>query len=106
MISPNGTLVVGKKGRSGRLSVADEALKNRVKHKAWLLEEAEMDKQHALQIVLRDMTVKVNSDSNIKIAGLDLEEIIKYANSVNKGLPQNKVTEQEIEDLSGGNVGQ
>ena len=67
MISPNGTLVVGKKGRSGRYSVADEALKNRVKHRAWLMKEAKMNDQEAIQIVTKDMTVKNEFSGDLKI---------------------------------------
>ena len=57
----------GKKGRSGRYSVADEALKNRVKHRAWLMKEAKMNDQEAIQIVTKDMTVKNEFSGDLKI---------------------------------------
>ena len=96
----------GKKGRSGRYSVADEALKNRVKHKAWSKTEAEMDKNGAIQIVLKDMTVKADIMSGGKrIGGIDLEEFIKYANKTNQSVPENKVDDEKGENLPGGDVG-
>tara|TARA_R100000750_G_scaffold40975_2_gene26556 strand:+ start:412 stop:687 length:276 start_codon:yes stop_codon:yes gene_type:complete len=54
----------GKKGRSGRKSKADEALKNDVIYKAWLKKQKRMNDSEATQIVLKDMVEK--QDMNVK----------------------------------------
>ena len=76
----------GKKERSGRYSVADEALKNRVKHKAWTKTEAEMDKNGAIQIVLKDMTVKMEHSVGLSIEYYD--EAFKIASEAKGSNPQ------------------
>ena len=93
----------GKKGKSGRYSAADEALKNRVKHKAWIKTEKEMDKNIAGQIVLKDMTVKTDVMSGGKrIGGIDLFEYVEWLeNKDNKGNEENKEIEQEDKDNTG-----
>ena len=70
---------VGKKGRSGRYSTADEALKNRVKHKAWLMKEAKMNDNEAIQIVVKDMTIKNELSGSLKI-DINFDESFKETN--------------------------
>jgi len=95
---------VGKKGRSGRKSCADEALKNRVKHKAWSKTEVEMDKNIAAQIVLKDMTVKSDIMSGGKrIANIDLFDYVKWLENNNSD-QQDKGDGEEGEDLPGGDI--
>ncbi len=53
----------GKKGRSGRKSTRDEALRNRVIERAWLMKDVKLSEQDATQIVLKDMAQKLaNAD--------------------------------------------
>ena len=72
MITPQGNVVVGKKGRSGRKSASVEFAKNEAIMKAWNKVVKELDenpvKDIALPLALKDMVAKVgNPDgSNIK----------------------------------------
>ena len=98
-------LAVGNKG-GGRYSVADEALKNRVKHKAWKMKEDNMNDNEAIQIVTKDMTVKADIMSGGKrIGGVDLEEVIKYVeHKTDESLRQNKEVGKEDKDNTGGDI--
>ena len=58
MPRPGGNPNLKGNKNSGRYSLADEALKNRVKHKAWTMKELKMSDGDATQIVLRDMVDK------------------------------------------------
>lgn len=97
----------GKKNRSGRYSVADEALKNRVKHKAWLKTEEEMDKNIAGQIVLKDMTVKADIMSGgQRIANVDLFDYVQYLeNKNNHGNKEDSKPDQADKNNPGGDIG-
>ena len=73
MITPQGNVVVGKKGRSGRKSASVEFAKNQAIQKAWNKVAGDVDNfptdKIALPIALKDMVNKVgNPDgSNIVI---------------------------------------
>jgi hypothetical protein len=103
-IAPKG--FYGKKGRSGRLSAADERLKNRVKHRAWLMKEAKMDDKEAIQIVLKDMTVKTDIMSGGKrIGGVDLFNYLQWRDDQNNNSNQeNKGIDQENTDNTGRDI--
>lgn len=62
MISPNGTKVVGQKGKSGRKSARYELLKRQVIEKAWDRVNKEINNKEvqvvALPIALKDMVEK------------------------------------------------
>jgi hypothetical protein len=59
MITPQGNIVVGKKGRSGRKCYRDEQLRIEVIENAWLKKKKRMTDQDATQIVVKDMAQKI-----------------------------------------------
>lgn len=74
MISPNGTTVVGKKGKSGRKSMREEFAKNQTIKKAWDLLQGGIEskdiKDIALPIALKDMVVKQEHSGEIEVKPL------------------------------------
>jgi hypothetical protein len=71
MINKDGTVVVGKKGRSGRKCYRDEQLRIEVIENAWLKKKKRMNDVEATQIVLKDMTGKENINLNVPKPILD-----------------------------------
>jgi CO dehydrogenase nickel-insertion accessory protein CooC1 len=70
---------VGKKGRSGRKSIAVEFNKFKTIEKAWQKVDSEVDKNLnvATQIVLKDMTVKTDITTNGESLNIYAEQQIE-----------------------------
>lgn len=86
MARPGGNpLCVGKKGRSGRKSLRDEALRLRVIEKAWKMKEECLKDAEAIQIVLKDMTDKKDlTSAGEKVFFMPIE-ILDKKDVINKG---------------------
>lgn len=84
MARPGGNpLCVGKKGRSGRKSLRDEALRVRVIEKAWKIKDESLNDQEAIQIVLKDMTDRKDITSLGEKIGLSEEQQAKLDKILN-----------------------
>lgn len=67
----------GKKGRSGRKTIAEEFLKHQVIKKAWLKKDSKMTDQDATQIVLKDMTNKTELSGSLELQQVTGMKIVK-----------------------------
>lgn len=70
----------GKKGRSGRGTIADEQLKKRVVYKAWDKKDKRMSDGDATQIVLKDMTNKTELTGDLIV---QISETIAKKRNIN-----------------------
>lgn len=86
MARPGGNPDLKGNKNSGRYSVADEALKNRVKHKAWKMKEDKMNDNEAIQIVTKDMTVKTELSGVIGFKQIVGTKVIKDNGNNNLGV--------------------
>jgi hypothetical protein len=77
---PKGTKpanLFGVKGKSGRKCYRDEQLRMRVIQKAWEKKDKRMTEQDATQIVIKDMTNKIEHGGILRIDQITGTKVIK-----------------------------
>ena len=67
---------------AGRKSARDEGLKNKVIENAWRKKLEKLDESEAIQIVLKDMTVKTDAKSTVLLQQITGMEILTDENPI------------------------